>query len=379
MTDIVPVKMPKWGLSMTEGTVVAWHVAQGARVAAGEDLVDIETTKITNVGEAPADGLLRRILAGPGQTLPVGALIAVMAEESVADAAIDAFVAEFAESFDPDEAGGAEAGLDIRTVDIGAGRALRVGVAGADQAGRAVVLLHGFGGDLENWTLVQESLASARPVYAVELPGHGRSSKAVGEGRLADLADAVEAAVDGLGLQDGWILGGHSLGGAVAVELALRRGDRLAGLALICPAAMPGGRLSGEYLDAFVSARRARDLRAPVASLFADPAMVTRDMLEELIKSKRLDGAQEALSAIKDNLKGGDPAYGALGDRLAGLAAPLVVIASHADAIVGAPDPERLPAGAQIRWIEGAGHMPHLETSAEVSGILSEFAGASGA
>ena len=46
--------MPKWGLTMTEGKVIGWLKQQGQRFAEGEELLEIETTKITNVMEAPA-------------------------------------------------------------------------------------------------------------------------------------------------------------------------------------------------------------------------------------------------------------------------------------------------------------------------------------
>ncbi len=75
MSDrIEAITMPKWGLAMDKGTVVAWHVGEGAAIEAGDEVVDIETTKITGVYESPQAGTLRRI-AAEGTTLPVGALM----------------------------------------------------------------------------------------------------------------------------------------------------------------------------------------------------------------------------------------------------------------------------------------------------------------
>ena len=59
--------MPKWGLTMTEGKVVGWLKQEGQGFAEGEELLEIETTKITNVFEAPTGGTLRRIVRPPAR------------------------------------------------------------------------------------------------------------------------------------------------------------------------------------------------------------------------------------------------------------------------------------------------------------------------
>ncbi|GIX31237.1 MAG: dihydrolipoamide acetyltransferase component of pyruvate dehydrogenase complex [Porticoccaceae bacterium] len=104
--QIVAVTMPKWGMEMREGEVVAWHAAVGDPVAAGADLVDVETSKIVNTVVAPVSGVLRAIVAEPGETLPVGALLGVIAPADVAEEEIRAFVARTAASGIPDAAGG---------------------------------------------------------------------------------------------------------------------------------------------------------------------------------------------------------------------------------------------------------------------------------
>src|ERR1700754_594800 len=88
------VTMPKWGLSMKTGKIVDWFVSEGDTVAKADDLVDIETDKIAGTLESPVEGPLRRIVAEPGQDLPVGALLAVVAPADVPDAEIDAVVEE---------------------------------------------------------------------------------------------------------------------------------------------------------------------------------------------------------------------------------------------------------------------------------------------
>src|SRR5215469_5002572 len=92
---IKPILMPKWGLAMTEGTLVRWHVPEGADLAEGADLCDIETTKITNVFEMPAAGTVARQLIEPGTVVPVGTLIGVVTTGPTRESEIEDFISGF--------------------------------------------------------------------------------------------------------------------------------------------------------------------------------------------------------------------------------------------------------------------------------------------
>jgi pyruvate/2-oxoglutarate dehydrogenase complex dihydrolipoamide acyltransferase (E2) component len=71
----VEIVMPKWGLSMQEGTISSWLKNDGDAVRQGEPVTEIETEKISNLVEAPANGILR-ILHPAGSVIPVTQVIA---------------------------------------------------------------------------------------------------------------------------------------------------------------------------------------------------------------------------------------------------------------------------------------------------------------
>ena len=64
--------MPKLGLVMKEGLVVLWHAQEGDRTFAGKLLLEIESDKVTTEIEAPASGVLRKIIVGADEIVPCG-------------------------------------------------------------------------------------------------------------------------------------------------------------------------------------------------------------------------------------------------------------------------------------------------------------------
>ncbi|MDR3578069.1 MAG: 2-oxo acid dehydrogenase subunit E2 [Anaerolineaceae bacterium] len=77
----VEIVMPRMGLTMEEGRVVAWLKQENQPVTAGELLLEIETDKSTVEVESPASGILGQILYGPGETIPVGQVIGYLIKD----------------------------------------------------------------------------------------------------------------------------------------------------------------------------------------------------------------------------------------------------------------------------------------------------------
>jgi len=76
----VNIKMPKLGMTMKEGKISKWYKNEGDSVEKGEDLFEIETEKITNSVECSANGILFQIVFPAGTTVPVGTILAIVAE-----------------------------------------------------------------------------------------------------------------------------------------------------------------------------------------------------------------------------------------------------------------------------------------------------------
>jgi pimeloyl-ACP methyl ester carboxylesterase len=209
-----------------------------------------------------------------------------------------------------------------------------------------LVLIHGAGGRYDHWP-PQIRRIGVTAVYAPDLPGHGRSGGAARENIGAYAADIL-ALADALGL-DRFAAAGHSMGGAVALRMALDAPGRIAGLALVAT----GARL-----------RVARDLLGALK----DDTGAAIDFI--IVHSFGPDVSEDIRQLARRQLHAVDPAalradYAAcdafdVRDRLGEIAAPALVACGTADRMTpqgfGEQLAMRLPA-AELRIFEGAGHM----------------------
>jgi pimeloyl-ACP methyl ester carboxylesterase len=238
---------------------------------------------------------------------------------------------------------------------------------GLSRQARALVLVHGAGGNHTHWPAELHRLPGVN-VYALDLPGHGRSS---GHGRLnlEEYADSVHAFVQALGLPRVCLVG-HSLGGAIAQLLAVRQPTWLECLVVIgCGPQLP--------VDAGVLA----GLRPEV------PSAAYAAALDRICQLAYGPGASSQLVRLgRRVLAGTDPAvlhadYVACSafdssGRLERLQVPTLIIVGSADQLTppqaAARLRERVPA-AQLVQIEAAGHMVVLEKPLETAQAISRF------
>jgi len=311
--------------------------------------------------------VLRRRIANNRVVLPVGALLAVVADKDVSDADIDAFIAEFNANFSAQARQGG-GGPTAETVDIDGKRITYLKV-GPDE-GQPVVFVHGFGSDHKAWLFNQAPMSETNPTYALDLPGHGASHKDAADLSAAALAGVVTAFIREMKL-DGVHLVGHSLGGAISVLVAAGNPGLVRSVTLIAPAGL-GSEISGPFFDGFIGEVRGKKLRPFIEMLVADPSIVTGEMVEDVLKFKRLDGAQQALEAVRAANFPGSAQKVSVRDALAGLMVPVQVIVGEDDKVIPAGQSAGL-GNVQRIAIAGAGHIPHLEKAADVNEHIKSF------
>ena len=369
-TPITALTMPKWGMSMVTGKIVDWLVEEGATLATGDELAEVETDKIVNVVEVQGNGVLRRRVAGVGDELPIGALLGVIAEADIAESEIDTFVDKFQENFVPAEV--EETASEPLSVDVN-GLSISYQKAGPEESDVTPVLfVHGFGGDSSSWMFNIADLAGARSVYTLDLPGHGTSPKKLGPDPFATLVSAVSGFIKTLNLGKVHLIG-HSLGAAVAMAVAVQDPSLLASLTIVDAAGLSDRLAGGDYIQEFIHAERRKDMKPALQKLFANPSLVTREMINETLKYKRLEGVADVLTALARAVFPDGKQIHVFRDQLEDLPLPVAAIWGAEDQLTAPEDAQGMPENVRVHIIDQAGHMPHMEAAPQFNKILGAF------
>jgi pimeloyl-ACP methyl ester carboxylesterase len=248
-----------------------------------------------------------------------------------------------------------------------------------------ILLVHGLGGRWQNWLETIPRLAQQRRVVAIDLPGFGHSQLPVEPISISGFASTVERVCDLLELEAPLVVG-NSLGGLVAVELALRFPERVGSLALVSAACLApaelqpriaqlamlaGGRVASSLLrgpGGTIARPRARHLL--FAGLLRHPTRIAADTLQELTGGSRPPGTVAALAALSAH---------DISIELELIAAPVLVLHGRNDMLIPCADAERVARtvpDAELVVFEDTGHMPMVERPVPFNDALLRFASA---
>ena len=209
-------------------------------------------------------------------------------------------------------------GFEERFAEVKASR-LRYFIGGPADA-EPVVLVHGLGGCAANWVDIAPLLARTRRVVIPELPGHGLSTPLPAVPNLAVFADRLAAVAERERLLPAAFVG-HSLGGVVAVRLALRRPAAVSALVLAAGAGISSTTRRAKYGLRILGIIGPRRLVAPWAdsvagSAFlryavfgrwgaADPLALSREAVDGFLEGTRLtsDSVGAARAVVADDVR----------------------------------------------------------------------------
>jgi pimeloyl-ACP methyl ester carboxylesterase len=251
-----------------------------------------------------------------------------------------------------------------------------------------VICIHGLGSNKTSFFETVAALAPDHTVHAIDLPGFGSSSKPARGGYDAPyFASAIRGLMDELGLDHAHLVG-NSMGGRVALEVALGTPERVASLSLLAPALafvrrrelVPLVKLIRPELAAIPHSLRQARVRAHFWSMFAQPERLdpaAADIAcDEFSRTYRSRSARIAFYAAARNIYLDAP-HGERGlyTRLRELDLPTLFVWGDQDRLVPAAFArhvaEALPEADQVILTE-CGHVPQVELPDETNALIRE-------
>lgn len=252
--------------------------------------------------------------------------------------------------------------------------------------GSVVLLVHGLGGFIENWQPSFTALAAQHRVYALDLPGHGLTDKPSSASYgVPELAAFVKEFITTLGLGQVNLVG-HSLGGAIAIQLALQHPDVVTRLVIVDSvglgkeAALAHRLLTVPVLGEILS-RPSRSGTARTIKMFIrDPANLTDEVIDVHYRMWAQPGSQQALlKAVRQtfNFSGQrQEMYGPIVSGLPSLKVPTLVVWGRQDATMPVSHAQvaaqRIP-NARVEILDDCGHNVMLEQPKAFNALLTEF------
>ena len=249
----------------------------------------------------------------------------------------------------------------------GASPAIRLHVERSGSSPRTVLLVHGWCGSTRYWDRVVGSLSRELTTVAVDLRGFGRSPAPPGDYSFPTLEADILSVADDLGVERFAIVG-HSLGGALALHVALSKPERVGGLVVVDSGAARGNQRIEQVADRLLErGLTPTELAAAVRGWFhrlADEEV--RPFVGIASQASPVAMAEAARALLDRDMRG----------ELAGLRVPSLIMLGEHDR---SHPPEEARAlrdaipGAELHVFRAVGHCPQIEAPAEFVSVLASF------
>ena len=246
-------------------------------------------------------------------------------------------------------------------------------------AGDTIVMIHGFGANKDNWTRLAGHLTDDFNVYAIDLPGHGDSSKPLDIGyRLEDQAGYVARILDALSVDEAHVMG-NSMGGAITALYAANHPDKVQSAVLFSPAGIL------EYESELVDLVKAGDnplipkqpgdferlmdfalekkpfVPWPIMGVLEERAIANREVNEVIFAAIRDAGFESDFR-----------------NAITRIQAPVLIIWGKEDRVINYRNGEVFAAAipnARLELMDGIGHAPMVEAPEESAELFRTFIG----
>jgi len=244
-------------------------------------------------------------------------------------------------------------------------------------AGESIVMVHGFGANKDSWTRLAAELTDEYNIYAVDLPGHGDSSKALDLGyRFEDQVSHLAKILKALSLDQAHMMG-NSMGGAITALYAATYPDQIRSAVLFDPAGIL--EYEGELVEQVAEGdnplipkkegdfERLMDFvmeKKPFA-----PWPIYEVMEEKAIANREIN--EVIFAAIRDSGYGPD-----FRQAITRIEAPVLVVWGLEDRVINHRNADvfvdRIPDARKV-LLEGVGHVPMVEVPEESAQLVREF------
>jgi pimeloyl-ACP methyl ester carboxylesterase len=234
--------------------------------------------------------------------------------------------------------------------------------------GRKIIMLHGAGANGHSWHNQVDHLGRAHSPVAIDLPAHGRSSGVEGLKTVQEYSDFVVAFLDALGIGTA-VIAGRSMGGAIAMDMALRYPKRVEAIVPVVSAArfnIPPARIEALRGVAMGRAPQAFVTDGFSPTTVKDRFEIVREGWMEQIQTDPRVRYTDMVACTKCDLR----------EEIARIGKPTFILAGADDPITTPPDAEFIHArirGSKLRVIANAAHHLPNEQPAETNSAIESF------